>query len=105
MGGFVDNFIEYIFRVSFRAANLLRSRSWPVVTATTLSADCPHAAYGCTVATVYYEYFVHGEKYGGTFERPFISHESGADYAGQFVKGVDFKIRVRPSEPTTSIPL
>lgn len=62
-------------------------------------------SYGCTVATVYYEYIVHGEKYGDTFEKPFILHESGAVYAGQFVKGADFKIRVKLDEPTTSIPL
>jgi hypothetical protein len=102
---FLDIFIEYIFRVSFRAANLMRSRNWPVITATISSADCPHAGYGCTVATVYYEYIVRGEKYGDTFKKPFISYESGAVYAAQFVKGADFKIRVRPHEPTISIPL
>ena len=83
----------------------MRSRNWPVITATISSADCPRAGYGCTVATVYYEYIVRGEKYGGTFEKPFISYESGAVYAAQFVKGADFKIRVRPHEPTISIPL
>ena len=32
-----------------------------------------------------------GEKYGDTFEKPFISYESGADYASQFVKGGGFQ--------------
>jgi hypothetical protein len=72
MGWFVDIFIEYIVRVSFRAANIVRSRNWPVIKATILSTDCPHAGYGCTVATVYYEYIVHGEKCEDTFEKPFI---------------------------------
>ena len=106
MGGLVaDIFVEYIFRICFHAANLLRSRRWPIVKATVLSADCPNASYGCTVATVYYEYVVKGEKYGDAFGKPFISHESGEVYAAQFVKGMDFKVRVKLDMPTESVPL
>jgi hypothetical protein len=106
MGGwFVDIFVEYIVRVAFRAANLIRSRKWPIVKGTVLSAECPSALYGCTVATVYYEYLVDGEKYGGWYEKPFISHESGAEYANHFVKDMDFTIRVKPTNSTTTVPL
>lgn len=106
MGGwFVDIFVEYLLRIVFHAANLLRSRRWPTVTATVLSADCPHAAYGCDVATVYYEYVVNGEKHGDTFGKPFISQESGKDYAANVVKGMHFKVRVKPDDPTKSVPL
>jgi hypothetical protein len=57
------------------------------------------------VAIVYYEYLVDGEKYGRWYEKPFISHELGAEYANHFVKGMDFTIRVKPTNPTTTVPL
>jgi hypothetical protein len=105
MGWFLDEFVEYFFRIFFRAMNLLRSRRWPIVKATVLSADCEHATLGCTVARVYYEYVVSGEKYGSTLRTPFISPQSGADYVAQFVKGLDFKVRVKPTDASTSVPL
>ena len=106
MGGwFADIFVEYLLRILFHAANLVRSRRWPTVTATVLSSDCPFTITGCTVATVYYEYVVNGEKYGDTFGKPFISQESGKDYAAQFAKEMPFKVRVKPDDPTKSVPL
>jgi hypothetical protein len=105
MGWFVDIFVEYIFRVLFRAINLTRSRRWPVVIATVLSADCSKVGYGCTVVTVYYEYVVNDEKHGDTFDKPFISPESGEGYADQFAKGMPFKMRVKPDDATKSVPL
>ena len=100
-----DIFVEYIFRIVFHAANLLRSRRWTVVNATVLSADCPRISSGCTVTTVYYEYLINGEKYGNWFGRPFISEKSGRDYAALFVKGAQFKVRVKPDDLTKSVPL
>jgi Protein of unknown function (DUF3592) len=106
MGGwFLDIFVEYIVRVFLQTANLIRSRRWPVVKAIVLSADCPRASFGCTVATVYYEYVINGEKYGDAFGKPFISHDSGQGYAARFAKGMDFKVRVKPNDPAKSIPL
>ena len=67
--------------------------------ATVLSAECPHAGYGCTVATVYYEYIVGGRKYGAAFEKPFIVQESGARFADGFVKGSELMVRVDPRDP------
>lgn len=65
MGGwFVDIFVEFVARVLIRGVQLLRSHSWPVAPATVLSTECHPATYGCTVATVYYEYVVGDEKYG-----------------------------------------
>ena len=103
-GWFLDIFAEYILRIFFRATTLVRSRRWPVVSATVLSADCPNSAFGCTVATVYYEYTIDGERYGNWFEKPFISQESGTIYAAQFVKGADFQVRVKPDNATKSVP-
>jgi hypothetical protein len=104
MGGwFADIFVEYLFRVFVRAVRLLRSRGWPVVVGSVLSADCPRSSYGCTVASVYYEYPVADEKCGAAYEKPFISHDSGVEFAAQFVKGMDFKVRVKPGDPSTSV--
>jgi len=106
MGGlFIDIFVEYTFRVLSHAMNLVRSRKWPIVKATVLGADCPHASFGCTVATVYYEYVVSGEKHGDSFDKPFISHESGEDYATRFVKRMNCTVRVKPGDGTASVPL
>jgi hypothetical protein len=101
---FLDIFVEYLFRVFVRGIKLLRSRSWPVTMGTVLSADCPRALYGCTVATVYYEYIVNGEKYGAAFEKPFILYDTGKGYASLLVKGMDFKVRLKPADPSESVP-
>jgi hypothetical protein len=100
----MDTYVEYIIRVVIRAANLIRSRRWPIVKATVVNADCPEPEHGCTVATLYYEYVVDGDKYGDTFEKAFIEHESGAEYAALFAKGIRIKVHVKPSQPDKSIP-
>ena len=95
---------EYLFRVSVRAVRLLRSRSWPVAVGTVLSADCPPASYGCTVAYVHYEYPAAGGKHAAVYETPFISPNSGEDFAAKFVKTMGIKVRVKPGDPLTSVP-
>jgi hypothetical protein len=100
----MEAYVEYIIRVVVRAANLIRSRRWPIVKATVLSADCLEPGWGCTVATLYYEYVVNGDKYGDTFEKPFVVHESGAEYAALFAKGIGLNIHVKPGEPAKSVP-
>lgn len=106
MGGlFLDIFAEYFIRALFHAVYVVRSHNWSTVKATVLSADCPKTSYGCTVATVYYEYVVGGKKYGDMFEKPFILHVSGKDYADQLAKGMNFDVRVKPDDATKSVPL
>ena len=100
----MDTYVEYLIRVTVRGANLIRSRRWPIVRATVVSADCPEPGWGCTVATLYYEYVVNGDKYGGTFEKAFIEHESGAECSALFAKGIGIKVHVKPSQPGKSIP-
>lgn len=110
MGVFLDIFVEYLFRAAVRAIRVLRSRAWPFVQATVLSAECPRAGYGCTVATVYYEYIVEGQKYGAAFKKPFIVRGSGERFAGEFVKGADlptagrFMVRVSPGNLSVTVP-
>jgi hypothetical protein len=103
-GWFADVYIEYLFRVIVRAIRVVRSRDWPVSRATVLSAECPRADYGCTVAAVYYEYMVDGRKYGGGFEKPFIVQESGERFAGAFIKGAEFAVRVDPRNSSVTVP-
>jgi hypothetical protein len=103
-GWFVDIYVEYLFRVVVRAVRLVGSRDWAVVRGTVLSAECPHAGYGCTVATVYYEYIVGGQKYGAAFEKAFVVYDSGARFAGGFVKGAEFAVRVDPGDSAVTVP-
>jgi hypothetical protein len=102
-GWFLDILAEYVFRVSVRAIRLLRSHSWPIQEAPVLSARCAPPAYGCTVAEVDYEYVVDGVKYADSYAKPFLWHGSGVEYAGSFVKGQDFKVRLKPGYPSFSI--
>jgi hypothetical protein len=78
---FLAFLVEYLFRVSVRAINLLRSHRWPLITGTVFSTACPNVSYGCTVANVDYEYMVDGAKYAGCYEKPFVVHASGVAYA------------------------
>lgn len=103
MGLFIDIYIVYLFRVLVRALNLLRSRSWPITRGVVLGADCPSKS-GYIVAFVTYEYIVDGEKYGAWYEKPFLVSDSAAEYARKFIKGEDFKVRVKPGDPSSSIP-
>src|SRR5271156_5234495 len=104
VGWFVDIYGEVFFRVGVRAVRLARSSDWVVVQGAVLSAECPHAGYGCTVATVYYEYIVGGQKYGAAFEKAFLVHDSGARFAGGFVKGAEFAVRVDPRDSPVTVP-
>jgi hypothetical protein len=89
-------------RVCF--GGMFQGRDWPVVFEKVMSAVCPRAGYGCTVATVYYEYRVGGENYAAAFERPFLWHDSGVEHAAKFTKGTKFKVRVKPEDPSKAGP-
>lgn len=106
MGGLVaDVFLEWLFRIFVRLFRLINSRDWPIRTATVLYAECTNvAALGCEIATLHYDYTVNGKKYSGAYEKPFIFHSSGVDYANQFAKGAQFKLRVKPGKPEVSVP-
>ena len=105
-GWFADIFVEWFLRTMFHVMSLVRSRRWPIVEASVLGAQCAAPVAGCPVATIYYEYAVGGgAKYGTWFGRPFIFHASGEAYAAQFVKGLNFRIRVKPGDPTVVVPL
>jgi hypothetical protein len=87
-----------------RAVRLVRTRDWTVVRGTVFGAECPHAGYGCTVATAYYEYIAGGQKYGAAFEKAFVEYDSGTGFAGEFVKGAEFAVRVDPRNSAVTVP-
>jgi hypothetical protein len=104
MGGLVlDILVECLFWVCIRTVKLLRSHSWPRQKATVLSASCPEHSCGCTVAEVDYEYVVDGVKYADSVAKPFLWHGSGVEYPESFVKGQDFKVRLKPGDPSVSV--
>jgi hypothetical protein len=104
MGGwFVDIFVEFLFRTVTGLVRRHRSRTWPVASATVTDSTCPRAGYGCHVAEIHYTYDVDGEPYTGTYEKPFISHRSGEDYARHFIPGTHFKVLVNPGDPSVSV--
>jgi hypothetical protein len=101
----MDAYVAYFVRLVVRAANLIRGRRWPIVKATVVNAACPEPDWGCSVATLCYEYAVDGKKYVDTFEKPFIEHESGAEYVALFEKGgIGLKVHVKSSQPAKSVP-
>ncbi len=104
MGWFLDEYVEFLVRMLIRVIRLLRSRHWPVTTGRVVAADFPRATFGCDVATVCYEYVVDGGKHVGTYNKPFVSRDSGVEYAAQIIKGMDFKVRFKPGNPAVSVP-
>ena len=72
MGGLViDIYIEYLYRVLWRAVKRYGSRAWPLAKATVTTCSYPRAGFGCDVAEVYYTYRVDGELFTGIDEKPF----------------------------------
>jgi hypothetical protein len=101
---FIVSCVVYVLQELVRGVKLLRSREWPIITGTVLSAECPPTIWVfCSVCTIYYAYKVRGESFGDTYNKPFFSKEAGKEYADQFIKGADLKVRVKPGDPTRSV--
>jgi hypothetical protein len=100
-GLFLDVLIVYLFLIFWRLGNLLRSRKWNKVTATVLGSHPNLSAYNSV--GVDYEYAVNGQKYADSFTKPFIADSSAKTYADQFARGMEFKIRIKPSDPSVSV--
>jgi hypothetical protein len=97
---FIDIYIVYLCQMLRRLANLLRSRKWAKATATVLgSHDISHYSS----VSVDYEYAVNGQKHAGSFTKPFLSVSSAKAYEDQFARGMEFKIRIKPSDPSVSV--
>ena len=103
MGGLVlDIVVEYIVRVVMRIANLVRSHSWPTVTAKVRSSFYVKAGYGCDIVEIDYKYCVDGQSYTGNHKKAWIGFH-GEDYVARFPRGAELVIRIKPGEPSISI--
>jgi len=106
MGGLVlDIFVEFLFRIMARVFNEIRSQTWPVVTATVTGSGYVSADFGCDVAVIRYEYSVAGERYKGVYKEPFLFRNYGEAYPRRFPEGVDYPVRVKPNDPSKSVPV
>ncbi len=96
---------EFIFLVILRAASLIRSYRWPEVNARVLSAECPEKPKGCTVVTIDYLYSIEGQKFRGSYRKPFILRTSGQVYAHLlWYRGEsDERAKVNPRDPSASV--
>ena len=105
MGGLVlDIYVEFLFRIVARIFNRLRSRTWPVVTATVTGSCFVPAGYGCDVAVIRYEYSAAGETYEGVYKEPFWVKTLGEEYSRQYQTDCAYPVRVKPGDPSTSVP-
>lgn len=103
MGGLViDIIVEYLVRVGMRIVQLLRSKSWPMVTGKITSSFFVKAGYGCDIAEVHYNYRVQGELYSGQYKKPSIGFR-GEEYVANMSQGTKVIIRVKPGQPTVSV--
>lgn len=105
MGLFLNlvGLLEYIGRVLLRVFRFMLSRKWEFVSGEVLGTGFLSSEYGCSVAEVYYEYFVGGVKNGGVHSKPFLSQSFGRRYAESFSKGAEFVVRVNPRKPSVSV--
>lgn len=63
----LDVFIAFFIRMSIRGVKLLRSRNWPIVKATVVSARRKDGS----LAEIYYRYSLNEESYAGIYKKPF----------------------------------
>lgn len=106
MGGwFADIFIEWIIRMIVMSARRIKSLSWPVVTATVTNSVHSRASYGCDTADIHFDYSFGDQDFSGFHEEPVLLGESGQAFAQRFPEGAQIKVRVKPSNPDTTVAL
>ena len=104
MGGWVlDVFIVYLYKALARSLQRRGSTTWAITKATVESAYCPPKALGCPTAEVVYTYAVEQSIYSGMNEKPFVLWSSAEDYAARYTPRSTLVVRLKPSEPETSI--
>lgn len=103
MAGWVlDIFLEYLGRVVMRIVQLVRSRSWPSVTAKVTSSFYVKAGFGCDIVEIDYKYRVNGQRYTGTYKKPWFG-SWGDEYAARFPRDTELVALVKPGEPSVSV--
>jgi len=104
MAQYLNMIVEFLFRVIARAASLIRSYRWPEVNARVLSAECSEKTTGCPVVTINYLYSIEGQKYRGSYSKPFLLRTSAQVYAHVlWYRGFDERAKVNPKDPSASV--
>ena len=80
MGWYLDIFVEYLIRMAILSTKKYRTRAWPEIKASIMSAKCDPRPASCKVAEVYYKYYVDGLCYADVYREPFIWRDSGESY-------------------------
>lgn len=106
MAGLVlDILLEFLFRSMARILNILCSHTWPVITGSMAGPCFMPAQHSCEVAVIRYQYSVADERYEGVYKEPFLFKNYGEAYLRRFPTGVDHPVRVKPGDPSISVPV
>ena len=103
IGWYFDIVVGFLIRTVVRFVKIRSSNTWPVEKGTISSAACPTAVYGGPVAELGYTYIHKGEYYSGVHRKAFMLRGSAEDYVSQIVIGSQIAVRVKPSQPETSV--
>jgi hypothetical protein len=102
-GWYFDVVVGFLIRAVVRFVKKRSSETWPVEKGTISAATCPAAVYGGPVAELVYTYIHKGEYYSGVHRRAFILRGSAEDYVSQIHIGSQIAVRVKPTQPETSV--
>jgi hypothetical protein len=103
IGWYFDIVVGFLIRTVVRFVKIRSSKAWAVEKGTISSATCPTAVYGGPVAEVGYTYIHKGEYYAGIHRKAFMLRGSAEDYVSQTVIGSQIAVRVKPTQPETSV--
>jgi hypothetical protein len=103
IGWYFDVIVGFLIRTVIRFFKLRSSGAWPVESGTVCAATCPAAVYGGPVAELGYTYIHNGEYYSGVHTKAFMLRSSAADYVSKIHIGSQIAVRVKPTDPETSV--
>jgi hypothetical protein len=83
----------------------IKSLSWPVVHATVTNSVHNRASYGCDTTDIHFDYSFEGQDFSGFHEEPVLFGGSGKEFAQRFPAGTQIKVRVKSSNPDTTVAL
>jgi hypothetical protein len=102
-GWYFDVVVGFLIRTVIRFVTLRSSEASPVENGTISAATCPAGMYGGPVAELGYTYIHNGEYYSGVHTKAFMLKSSAADYVSEIHIGSQIAVRVKPTDPETSV--
>lgn len=103
IGWYFDVVIGFLIRTVVRFVKMRSSNRWPVEKGTISSATVPTTVYGGPVAELGYTYVHKGEYYSGVHRKAFMLRHSAEDYVSRIVIGSQIGVRIKPTQPETSV--